>query len=414
MRLDSSTNFERPADSRRLVEAVRDGEHGVELDWLEWKAQLDMSSKSGIAHVARVVIGMANRGPAAAQTVAEGFGYVVIGVEPGSLEGIEVPDPADFDNRLRVYLGDDGPNWRMQVVALEGTEVVVISVLPPKPGDPIHSLRKEIDGHRDGTVFVRRNGTTQPATSPELAQLQNRLLASIEGPPTVEGSLSVARSPRATARIAVLPEDRVTNDALLAARKGDEYRLQRTQRAIADRMLHRRGGHPDATWVFLLTNMRASPLLDVRVELDAPDELPITFIDPDLVPDEEPDLPKPPSPGGLFAVGDFSDLIGHSIRPKGLNLWPYELEDLIVRALHRATGSALVNARMGKASWRIPVLRAHETVELQPVLAYSETPPSQASSPPMLHFSITASSAEGRHSQSLTVEWGESELISAR
>ncbi|MGI5516114.1 hypothetical protein [Streptomyces sp. CA-106131] len=48
---------------------------------------------------------MANRPVSVAAAAFEGVGYVVIGAEPGALNGQLVPDSAELVNALRRYTG---------------------------------------------------------------------------------------------------------------------------------------------------------------------------------------------------------------------------------------------------------------------------------------------------------------------
>src|ERR1700736_3306122 len=101
----------RHPDLGRLVQAVVDADEHDEADWIEWKSDLDLSTKKGCFPIARTTLGMANRIPAAASLVCEGLGYLVIGAEPGNLAGVTSVDPADLDQMLEgaVALGRAGP-----------------------------------------------------------------------------------------------------------------------------------------------------------------------------------------------------------------------------------------------------------------------------------------------------------------
>jgi hypothetical protein len=48
---------------RRLVAAIVDADEHDELDWVEWKSALDLTTKHGCFHIARAVLGMSNRMP---------------------------------------------------------------------------------------------------------------------------------------------------------------------------------------------------------------------------------------------------------------------------------------------------------------------------------------------------------------
>lgn len=147
-----------------------------ETDWLEWKVGLDLLAADGRFSVAKQIIGFGNRDPAR-RLDAGGCAYVVLGAEPTNLAGQTSLDPADLTSGLRRYVGDDGPAWSPLWVTVDGVDVLVITVEPPRPGDHIHTLRKEVPGGlQEGTVFIRRPGGTHQASTAEHRMLQRRLL----------------------------------------------------------------------------------------------------------------------------------------------------------------------------------------------------------------------------------------------
>lgn len=169
----------RGIDGRRdLVRAIVSAHSGDESDWIEWKSDPDLHAKSGCFHVARVILGMANRPVGAAARTCGGFGYVAIGVEPGNLNGVEMPDPSQWIDRVEVYLkGETGPSWEWMIVPFDGADVLVVTVDPPQDGDPPWPLRKELDSYRSGTLFVRKAGKTEPALAEDVDALGRRLRA---------------------------------------------------------------------------------------------------------------------------------------------------------------------------------------------------------------------------------------------
>lgn len=162
---------------RRLVEAVVVADEHDEAHWVEWKGPLDLSTKPGCFHIARTVLGMANRDPERAALACGGVGYVIVGAEPGHLHGLTTVDPARLGGIMELYLGSDGPAWTASYIAVDGKNVLVVTVEPPKPGDRIHTLRREFEDHLSGTIFIRRPGRTVRADAGELDMLQRRLVA---------------------------------------------------------------------------------------------------------------------------------------------------------------------------------------------------------------------------------------------
>ncbi|MGW5557079.1 AlbA family DNA-binding domain-containing protein [Micromonospora sp. NPDC003944] len=142
---------------------------------MEWKSTLDLTTTAGLAHIVKHIIGLANRQPAAAAQRAGGFGYLLVGVEPGAIKGVATVDLETLIGRVRPHVGDV-VQWTPEHVTVDGRQVLVVIVDPPKAGDPIHCLRKQIDKFQPATVFVRHAGRTDPANPGDLDLLQARLL----------------------------------------------------------------------------------------------------------------------------------------------------------------------------------------------------------------------------------------------
>jgi hypothetical protein len=129
---------------------------------------------------------MANRRPEQAALRAQGCGYLVMGVEPGSLHGITPIDPSQLDQGVQHYLGPDGPAWSLQYVQEAGATVLVITVERPEPGHRIFTLEREFtrsDGktYLAGIPFVRRPGRTIQAEPADMRALEQRLVAPAPG-----------------------------------------------------------------------------------------------------------------------------------------------------------------------------------------------------------------------------------------
>lgn len=159
---------------RVLVEEIRDGVVLVESDWLEWKRSLDFSSTEGRFPLPKNVLGMANRMPETALRNLGGYGYILVGAEPGSIVGVNHMDPAQLHDWIDPYIGATGPSWQLRSVRVDDKTVAVIEVAPPRPGDPIYTLRKECDGFQRGTIFVRKNGKTCRADDQDVENLIQR------------------------------------------------------------------------------------------------------------------------------------------------------------------------------------------------------------------------------------------------
>src|SRR4051812_36714127 len=96
----------RPSERKALIELIHDSAQLQETDWLEWKSGYDLTKPAGRAATAKHIIGFANRLPDRAQRNADGYAYLVLGVEPGTYHGMPMHDSADVENWLRPYVGD--------------------------------------------------------------------------------------------------------------------------------------------------------------------------------------------------------------------------------------------------------------------------------------------------------------------
>lgn len=91
--------------------------------------------------------------------MTDGYGYVLVGVEPGRCPGMDAIDSAVLDPRIQQFLDEEtGPTWQPQWVPYEETHVLVVIVDPPQHGDPIHTLQKQFHKYQAGEIFVRLKG----------------------------------------------------------------------------------------------------------------------------------------------------------------------------------------------------------------------------------------------------------------
>ena len=71
---------------------------------LEWKSALVFKG-DGLLPIVTNILGFANRDPSKAGRFYDGYGHFVVGVEPGSVYGIDDPlDPADLTNKIGPYV----------------------------------------------------------------------------------------------------------------------------------------------------------------------------------------------------------------------------------------------------------------------------------------------------------------------
>lgn len=207
LKLDVSRPLRGLDGYRDLVHAIVGGHPSDESDWLEWKTDPDLSTKQGCFHVAKAILGMANRPVEVAARTCGGFGYVAIGVEPENLGGVVMPDPAVWTALVEMYLkAQSGPAWDSTIVPVDSKVVLVVAVEPPEGGDPPWPLRKEFDGYRSGTLFVRKPGRTEPALAEDVDALDRRARAGSNHLPQLVVEL-VGDVPIPWLAVAEAPED---------------------------------------------------------------------------------------------------------------------------------------------------------------------------------------------------------------
>jgi len=185
--IDLGSALRSPSELVALASAVISAKPGDESHFLEWKSTLDLESSAGQYAIARTVIGMFNRSVELASSAFEGVGYILVGVEPGTAAGVDIPDSAKVTAGIAKYLAGPQIRWYHLSVSLEDVTVLVVVVESPKPGDRIASLAKTFQpekgkGADAGTIFVRTSGQTLPATSADIQSLENRLLESMRAP----------------------------------------------------------------------------------------------------------------------------------------------------------------------------------------------------------------------------------------
>jgi hypothetical protein len=174
--IDVSKPFRYPSELKRLVQAVRAAGEYDETRWIEWKRSLDLTGAEGIRHIARQILGFANREPRVAGQWAGGYAYLVIGASPEALMGVTQLDHEQLVSKIGPYVGSH-VTWTPEYIEIDGVIVLVIIMDPPHLGDNIHVLRKDLDRYKAGAVFIRRHGQTIQADADEMAMLQRRLLA---------------------------------------------------------------------------------------------------------------------------------------------------------------------------------------------------------------------------------------------
>jgi hypothetical protein len=105
LNIDTSRPLLRPSELIALVRAVEAAQPEDEHLWIEWKSSLDLNASAGQAHVAKAILGFANRHPATAAQHAGGYAYMLVGVQPGQISGVQPIDPATLTARIDVAVG---------------------------------------------------------------------------------------------------------------------------------------------------------------------------------------------------------------------------------------------------------------------------------------------------------------------
>lgn len=171
-----------PGRMHELVTAVHAAGAEDECDWLEWKSVLDLDSRPGQFALARAILGFANRDPATITRPFGGTAYILVGVEPGRIDGITPVDMAVLQPRLARYLGSPTPFWRHHYVTpVEAADrvVLLVEVPAPRPGEVGYPLANDVSdaGGKttpSGTLFIRRASKTERANYAEVQMLMAR------------------------------------------------------------------------------------------------------------------------------------------------------------------------------------------------------------------------------------------------
>ncbi len=201
--IDTSRALRTQVELTSLVEAVRDApKEEPETDNVEWKSDWDLSDARVRFDTARHLLGFGNRTVFAAEQQFEGCAYILAGVEPGNLVGMEPLDPAEIDDHLSKYVSSGQPRWSPSYVTVDGKSVLVLTIEAPRTGDAIFTLQRGYANWPAGRVFVRRHGKTEEAGPADIRALEARGQASR---PRVE--LEVSRADEVRLRAVEFSED---------------------------------------------------------------------------------------------------------------------------------------------------------------------------------------------------------------
>jgi hypothetical protein len=152
---------------RRIVEHVIAVGDEAETTYLEVKSSLDFGGKTGVAKVAKLLLGAANRRPNEAARHFHGYAVLVIGAQRGGAPGVpRGAEPHELEDRLRPYLGPQFPAFEFGRIGVDATnEVLFVIAQPPQEGQPIFPCHKSFQGDdrrdslEDGAIYVRAPAT---------------------------------------------------------------------------------------------------------------------------------------------------------------------------------------------------------------------------------------------------------------
>lgn len=81
--------------------------------------------------------------------------------------------------------------WDLEYNSYKGTKVLVVTVEPPKTGDPIHCIGKAAPDIDNGNIFVRRPGKSDRAKGDDIRRLSTRLTSVNRDAVSIEVSATV-------------------------------------------------------------------------------------------------------------------------------------------------------------------------------------------------------------------------------
>ncbi len=113
--------------------------------------------------------------PDVAKPFFDGHAILALGVETGSIVGVQSVDPLVIEQGVRPYLSDEGPAWDQQLVELAGLAVLLVTVKPPRWSDAAWLCHKDsASGLKNGRTYVRPGAETREATADEVRRLEAR------------------------------------------------------------------------------------------------------------------------------------------------------------------------------------------------------------------------------------------------
>jgi len=330
---------QRGSELIELIRAVHASSDHDEDTAVEWKSSLDLEKHEVIGHqVARQIIGFANRMPKDALKRFEGHAYLLIGVEPGKLDGVDSIDPARLTERVQSFIGHR-IGWSPEYVVVDGVTVLVVIIDPPKYGDPIHALYRAIGNFPPGTILVRRSGTVASAKPEDIDRLTARSQpepAATQIAVHASESLEAWPDPNDLDDWVKTTAERILASAKDPARLSDSY-AEDLNEALTTRGLWSAHKNPMSSLRLTIENPSETPLRDLKITLSTSGA---TIFDEDYLDefddDEPPKVPAPRNRTNVelaiasmpvpYAPGlVFRDFIVRSREPLNVEFDPFDI-----------------------------------------------------------------------------------------
>jgi hypothetical protein len=89
----------RVGDCLGFLEAVPAASPSDESGWVEWNSVYKWDDRAHLGALARGIIALANRDPHDGSEYFDGFWVIIVGLEAGSLHGVELIDSACWRRR---------------------------------------------------------------------------------------------------------------------------------------------------------------------------------------------------------------------------------------------------------------------------------------------------------------------------
>jgi hypothetical protein len=150
----------------------------LERYFLEFKSDIDLSTKHGRHKVAKFILGAANRDPAKAAKRFGGHAVLLLGVGSGKATGIPPFEAQDLEREVLKFVGADGPSRDYEQIPID-TDHDVIAIIVDPPIGRIWPCLADGEGMKNGDIYLRGDGKTEKATGTEIqAMLARRTTAS--------------------------------------------------------------------------------------------------------------------------------------------------------------------------------------------------------------------------------------------